>query len=782
VPKLIVTTLLFSLSLWLHAQKVGVVLSGGGANGLAHVGVLKALEENSIPIDFITGTSIGALVGGMYAAGYSPAHIENIITSEEFLRSAKGDIETKYVYFFRKSAPNASWFSIRANSDSNLLMSSIPTSFINPAALDLDLMFLLDPASQRCGYNFDSLFIPFRCVASNIEDKKSVIFSSGNLNTAVRASMSYPLYLKPLKVEGKLLFDGGLYNNFPTDIMRDIFAPEVIIGSNVSGNEDPPQEDDFISQLRNMVVSQTNYELLGDCCVLIEPKVNHSTFDFDHQQESIDSGYVSTLRKMDEIKQKVNRRVHPKVVQENRLEFNRTKKELVFDKFEYLGLNKAQSTYVNRILKTKGSGTVKKADMKKGYFRLYESDNIDRLFPFTSAGLTDSTFTLHMEVKKEKELVVEFGGNISSRPINTGYLGVGYTTMNRTGMSYYTNTYFGKLYASVLAMARIDIPTRFPIYLEPLICINRWNYFKSRATFFEDNNSLFLIQNEQYARLDAVFALSNKVKGTLGGSIVSLRDDYYQVINFGEDDNTDKTTFGGSTFYARLEKSSLNKKLYANAGSALMIALQYNQGLENYTPGSTSSNQFNLQKLHSWVDAKTSYDHYYKQHGKIRLGIYAEAVFSNMELFTNYTASSLRSPSFQPTPESKTLFLESFRAYQYAALGQKIIFNVYKNVDLRVEGYIFQPYRFAVNAETNFVNDIGEVQSVFKPELRTNIERRYTLATANLVYHSPLGPLSASVNYYFNVPELLNSDVNPRTPITLLVHFGYILFNDRALR
>ena len=113
----------------IEAQSVGVVFSGGGASGLAHVGVLKALEENSIPIDFIAGTSVGALVGGMYAAGYSPEEIEHIVTSDYYRQLAEGQIEDKYIYYFRKPIPNASWFSFRLSSDSNFLNTSIKLFF-----------------------------------------------------------------------------------------------------------------------------------------------------------------------------------------------------------------------------------------------------------------------------------------------------------------------------------------------------------------------------------------------------------------------------------------------------------------------------------------------------------------------------------------------------------------------------------------------------------------------------------------------------------------------------
>ena len=765
----------------LQAQKVGVVLSGGGASGIAHVGVLKALEENSIPIDYITGASSGAMVGGLYAAGYSPDEIEKILTSDEYRRVAMGEIDDKFKYYFRDPDPDAHWIAIKLSSDSNFLQTSIPTSFINPAALDFELMHYFDPASAATGYDFDSLFVPFRCVASDIEDKESVVFKDGNMNVAVRASMSYPLYLKPLIVEGKLLFDGGLYNNFPTDIMREQFDPEVIIGSNVSSNEGPPREDDFLSQLRNMVVSKTNYELLGDCCVLIEPKIDLGTFDFTRMQETIDSGYTSTLRQIEEIKEKVHPRIHAKKVQERRMEFRKKLKPLVFDDYEFEGLTAYESNYVERILRRRRDKVLDEEELEKGYYHIYENEKIERLFPYASINENDSTYKLNLQVKKAKNLNIEFGGNLSSRPINTGYIGIGYSSLSTTAMSFKANAYFGKLYTSVLGKARIDLPVRFPIYIEPVVAINRWNYFSSRATFFEDDNSLYLIQNEQYAKLNASFALGNKTKCTLSGGLLTLRDDYYQTQDFAQDDITDKTLLFGRTTSMSIERNSLNHKLYPNKGSFMNLSIRYTDGEESFNPGTTGE-QIIIRQPHQWIDAKATLDVYYKSSGTIRLGVYAQGVYSDMRLFSNYTASSLRSPAFRPTPESQTLFLESFRAYQYAAIGHKLIVNLRKNLDLRMEGYIFQPYRFAVNSERTIINELGDPVVEFFPEIRENLERRYTIACLNAVYKSPLGPISAAVNYYYNLPEISGDDINPRTPITFLFHFGYILFNDKALK
>ncbi len=183
---MLIASLLFSGELF--SQKIGVVLSGGGAGGLAHVGVLKALEDNNIPIDYITGTSVGALVGGLYAAGYSPDEIEKLVVSQKFIDFTKENLEEKYKYHFKKSADNASWFSYRFGFDS-VFVTNIPTNLINSVPIDFYMMELFTPSCTVAKSDFDSLFVPFRCVASDIEDKKSVIFRNGDLAIAIRSSI-----------------------------------------------------------------------------------------------------------------------------------------------------------------------------------------------------------------------------------------------------------------------------------------------------------------------------------------------------------------------------------------------------------------------------------------------------------------------------------------------------------------------------------------------------------------------------------------------------------------
>ena len=177
------------------AQKVGLVLSGGGAKGAAHIGVIKALEENNIPIDYITGTSIGAIIGSLYAMGYSPEEMLELMLSKEFSYWQTGTVEEQYTYYFKEPYPTPEFahFSIDMSDSLQIKASFLPQSLINTIQMNQAFMALFSQATAKAGWNFDNLFVPFRCVASDIYTKKPIIFKNGDLGDAVRASMIHSL-------------------------------------------------------------------------------------------------------------------------------------------------------------------------------------------------------------------------------------------------------------------------------------------------------------------------------------------------------------------------------------------------------------------------------------------------------------------------------------------------------------------------------------------------------------------------------------------------------------
>jgi NTE family protein len=740
------------------AQKVAVVLSGGGSKGAAHIGVLKALEDNHIPIDYIAGTSMGAIVGSFYAAGYSPDEIAKIIESEDAQSWADGKIEDKYIYYFKEKDPNAGWVNLKFNYDS-IWQYKLPTHLISPFQVDFGLMYFLASASAAANNNFDSLYIPFRCVASDIAEKKAIVFKSGNLPETVRASMAYPFYYKPLKLDGKLLFDGGMYNNFPSDIANADFKPDYIIGSNVSANSTPPDENDIISQIENMLVSNTNYSIVCEHGVMIEPVPGKSgEFDFSGSAENIKAGYDATVSKISEIRLFVKDSVSQRERDSIRANFNKRKPQLVFDSIYIDGINKFQSLYIKNLL-SKRAKHIPADKLKEEYCKLLADDKIESIYPRAIYNSRTHFYDLQLNVKRNKNFVAQIGGIISSSPISGAFLNLEYRYLGAQAMTIGVNGYLGKFYSSVQVQSWIDFPSRIPFYWKNTFTYNQWDYFKTTIRFFEDKKPSYLIENESHYETDFGLAVRNKGKIEFGAAIARMKDTYYQTNNFLRTDTADRTFFDLFTARVKYDRKTLNARQYAYNGTYLSMEFKYVLGKEENKPGSTSLSNEDFIKNHQWFLIKVQYDNYFAHAGPWKIGFYIEGLYSNKSVFHNYTSTVLSAPAFEPTPESKTLFLPNYRANAYAAGGIKNIFTIYKKIQFRLEGYIFQPYQ-VIQMKEDLTADLG------KP-----FNYRYYMASAVLLYHSPMGPISLSANYY---PE-------SQDPWQFMFNIGFIIFNRKAL-
>ena len=742
----------------LTAQKIGVVFSGGGAAGYAHIGVLKALEENHIPVDYIAGTSEGALIASMYAIGFSPTKIQEFIKTEAYINMTLGVIEDKYAYYFKNVDENPSWISFKLSLDSAVKL-RLPTNVLNPISLDFGLMEFTTGPAAGAKYDFDSLFIPYRCVAADVGKKEIVVFKNGDLGQAIRASIAYPFFIPPVTVDGRLLYDGGFYNNFPADVMYSDFYPDFIIGSTVAGNLPPADEDNIFSQIKSMLLTKTNFDVPCEAGIIIKPRTDVSIFDFTNPQPTIDSGYAETMRQMDFIKQHTTRRVSPEELESKRQKFNAKIPKIFFDNIHIEGLNSKQAEYARRILRHK-SKQVDMEDIKSGYFRLASDNKIKTIYPKSKYNPQTGFFDLYLKIKKERDIVTYFGGNFSNRPISQGYLGVQYNYLDWFAAGITANAYFGKLYNSAQLKTRFDFPFRLPIYVEPLITWNKWDYYSSSNAFLTDVKPAYLKQNEQYGGLNIGFPTGKKGRIIAGGNKGRITDKYYQTSQFTELDTADRTDFDMFSYQASYEINSLNRKQYANQGEYVNIKIRYVNGLETNTPGSTSLfTDTRFRKYHEWATISAKAERYFNRRGTLKIGIFGEGVYSTQTLFHNYTSSVLSSPAFQPTPDSKTIFLEDYRAHQYLAGGLKFVVNFRENIEFRAEGYVFQPVQTLVET-ADLKTDYGATFAL-----------QHYIGTAALVWSTPIGPMSLSLNYY---------DKEKR-PFSVLFHFGYIMFNKRAL-
>jgi len=744
----------------LFSQKVGLVLSGGGSSGMAHIGLIQALEENNIPIDFITGTSAGALIGGMYAAGFTVEEMKVMASSESFKNMTKGIIEDKYVYYFKSEEDNASWISMEFNKDS-IFRASLPTNLISTYPIDFTMMENLAPASAAAGYNFDNLFVPFRCVAAEVDSKTQMIFKDGQLGEAIRASMTYPFYLKPIKKNGKLLFDGGLYNNFPADVMLRDFFPDIIIGCTVANNFKKPSEDDVIGQIKSLLMTSTNYSVPCESDILVRiPDLGVGVLNFNNVSPIIEAGYFYANQQMPEILNRIPARISKEERTAKRNAFLAKKPPLVFQEIIVNGLNKYQQNYVKRSIqlayKEKEFGL---EQLRKQFYRLAGDNKLKGLYPRAIFDSALQHYRLNLDLKRNNQFRAQFGGNFSTRSINEAFIGLQYRYLGWFGLDVTGNTYFGRFYNSGQIKFRLDYPFVIPFFLEGGVCINQWDYYQTYTTFFEDKKPSYLIQYDYDAEFSIGMPAYNEGKIKLSAAYAFLNNRYYQTNKFISTDTPDNTDFYGFTSKILYERNSLNRKQYANQGSYLNVSLRYVDGLERTSPGTTSSDSITRRINRKWLQAKLSFDNYFNKYGSIKLGLLVEAFYSNQAFFSNYTSSLFVTSAFRPTPDSKTFFLEKFRSNRYVAGGLKVIYEVKKNFDLRLECYAFQPFTEIMRKADNTAAYNSKLQY---PRL---------MGTTSLVYNSPIGPLAVSGSYY-------ETEVNPWS---VMFHFGYILFNEAAL-
>src|SRR5512135_3724336 len=268
--------------------RIGLVLSGGGARGAAHVGVLKVLEEMRIPIDYIAGTSMGSIVGGSYASGNTLSQMLNDISQIKTATLAKDSPPRQDITMRRKQDDYKNYFGVELGvQDGSLLL---PKGVVTGVALEA---VLRDLAKVKGSIDFDKLPIPFRAIATDIETGKMKVFSSGDLAAVMRASMSVPGAIAPAEIDGKMLVDGGLTRNLPVDVARDMGADIVIavnLGTPLMKREEVDSLLGVTGQMINILTEQNvqaSLDSLKPTDILILPLLgDYSAGDFDHMPDT----------------------------------------------------------------------------------------------------------------------------------------------------------------------------------------------------------------------------------------------------------------------------------------------------------------------------------------------------------------------------------------------------------------------------------------------------------------------------------------------------------------
>jgi len=294
MKKLLILLLLPALMLAQDQPRVGLVLSGGGAKGIAHIGVLKELEKAGVQVDYIGGTSMGAIVGGLYASGYTADQIEKAVFETDFMNLLQDKVPRKEKPFFSKLHGEKYAVSLPIKKGSL----GLPLGLSKGQNVLNFLTELLAPVDEV--NDFSKLPIPFYCIGTNIETGEEEVLETGSLPLALRASAAFPSLLNPVDIEGKLLVDGGVVNNFPADVMKNK-GVDIIIGVSVQGELLKKDELTSVASLLLQIINFQMYkksdeqvELLN---VYIRPNVmDYSVIGFNQKNEVLAEGYKAAKK------------------------------------------------------------------------------------------------------------------------------------------------------------------------------------------------------------------------------------------------------------------------------------------------------------------------------------------------------------------------------------------------------------------------------------------------------------------------------------------------------
>ena len=286
--------------------RIGLVLSGGGARGAAHVGVLKILEENRIPIDMVAGTSFGALVGGLYSAGYSAAELEEVLQTMDWSTALSSQAPRNKRSFRRKVDDYG--FLIRFKLALKNGQMELPSGLLTTSNLRLMLRDMLSEVANI--EDFDNLPIPFRAVSTNLETGQASILSKGDLSSAMVASMAVPALFPPVDRDGLVLVDGGISNNVPIDVARAMGADIVIVVDISSPMKSRDEMRSFTSVIDQLTLILTNKSAkaqlatLTEKDVVIRPNLIDVGFaDFENAINAVPKGEESVLKVLSQLQE-----------------------------------------------------------------------------------------------------------------------------------------------------------------------------------------------------------------------------------------------------------------------------------------------------------------------------------------------------------------------------------------------------------------------------------------------------------------------------------------------
>jgi len=739
---------------------VGVVLSGGGAKGLYHIGVLEALEQEGVPVDFVAGTSMGSIVAAMYAAGYSPAEMRAIVSSGVVKEWVSGRIDPiRYMSFYRQMGRSPSIVSFRFDLADPKRKFRVPTNLISSTQIDMAFAELFAPATTASHGDFDRLMVPFLCVASDMNHRSPVVLRGGDLGEAVRSSMSIPLVFKPIARDSMLFYDGGIYDNFPWKPLDEEFRPALIVGSICTkGNTPPSSESNLFEQAFMLAMQETDYTLPADRSVTIRRAVEAGMLDFDQADAIMDAGYADAMKAMPQILAAVAERRTPEEYAARRQAFRAQCPPLVFDNYEFQGPSEAQQAYLRDFARvdrhTPGQQRrMTFAELRDNLYGILADDDIAMDYPTVRYDSLSGGYSFAARFTAKPNFRITVGGNASSTPFNQVYLGIDYRTVGRASQQFDLDLYLGPLYTWGTVGGRTDFFMWRPLFLDYSANFSVSNLrHGSFGRLSKIDNTRPVKESEGFVSLRAGMPLTRRSVVTLqaNGGFTNFHYDSEAPAAY----DTDHTRFSFVGVKAAIERNTLDKFLYPRRGSDIDLSVIYIYGRDKFQP--YDSRRFVRKAARQWVGGRFSWDVYFDIPSCrwFSLGIDIDAVATDLPRFMTADATCMAMPAYAPVQHSKMIYMPDFRARRFVAGGAMPTFDLLPNCFFR----------------TGFYAMLRERHDFRPPSGRAD-ERWHYIAEASLVYHTPIGPVSLALTKY---------DLHDWKNMYLTFNFGYAIFAPKG--
>lgn len=675
-------------------ETVGLTLSGGGAKGIAHIGVIQALEDNGIPVDFVTGTSMGSIVGGFYACGYSPKETIELIKSKGFGYWSSGKVDPALTPLYDQPEKTPAFLTVNlGNTDSTLTTGLLPTSLINPLPMSFAFMELFAPYTAQCGGDFDRLFVPFRCVTSDVYAHKKIVCRSGELGDAIRASMSFPLVFRPIEMDSVPVYDGGIYDNFPFDVMEKDFRPDFLIGVDVTTpSTKPPSQNNMIDVIEDMVIQPNDAVFPAEKGIRIHIKLSQfSLLDWEKAQEIYNIGYRHGLQYVDSIKKRTTARVAPEEVARRRAAFKAKTPAIEFDSVSVTGATAYQNRFLEYVFRGDRHAAPDTFGMhraKESFYRAIASGRISNLVPHAHYNPTTGLSLLDVKATVKHRFNVGLGGYLTSGTNSFLFLDGGYNSMSFHAVSASVKAWAGQSYLALQGDASVYLKTARPSSLGVKVVVSREKFSESEKLFFQENNPTFVTASETYGDLRYEMPASRRSVFSISLGYGHLTDRYRSLSDGAE--GADRLLTDVGRLRAEFHHLTLDNSNAPTEGAEYRAVLMGVYGHYRLKPAGIADPPRNRQ--YYW-QAELVARNYFNLSRHFSLGTEVDILASSRRLNDSYYASIVSAPAFRPIASSYNAFNPAFSANAWGSLGVVPIWKMTSTLHVRGNFYGFLPYR-----------------------------------------------------------------------------------------